>query len=87
MPPFKLENQEGSPVKVGENLITPISQNFTLTIPGFSGGLIWNRPVAVRVQTADGHEQKLPVPDVTRLILLGILGFSALVALLSLWRK
>lgn len=87
MPPFSLETHEGKPIQVGQNLITPISQTFQLTIPGFTGGLIWNRPVAVRVKTTDGQEQNLPVQDVTRLVLLGILGFSLLVALLSISRK
>lgn len=87
MSPFSLENLEGKPIKVGENLITPISQSFQLTIPGFTGGLIWNRPVAVRVQATNGQEQVIPVQDVTRLVLLGILGFTLLVALLSLSRK
>jgi hypothetical protein len=87
MSPFRLENQEGKPIKAGETLITPISQSFQLTVPGFTGGLIWNRPVGIRVQTANGQEQQIPVQDVTRLVLLGILGFSLLVALLSLSRR
>jgi hypothetical protein len=87
MSPISLENQEGQPIKVGETLITPISQNLRLTFPNFSGGVIWNRPVAVRVQTADGGEQQIPVQDVTRLAIIGIFGFSLLIALLSLTRK
>ncbi|MFZ6026699.1 MAG: hypothetical protein ACOYYS_03200 [Chloroflexota bacterium] len=87
MSPFRFENKEGQPVKVGGHLVTPISQNLQITVPGFSGGLVWNRPLAVRVQTADGQQQRIPVPDVTRLVLLAIMGFSLLLALIAVSRK
>lgn len=86
MSPFSLENQEGMPIKVGKKTITPIVQTFQFAVPGFNGGLIWNRPLAVRVQDPDGQVLNLPVQDFTRLILLGILGFSLLVALIS-WKR
>jgi hypothetical protein len=45
--------------------LTPEAQAVTLRLPGAHGGLVWNRPVAVRVQGPDGTVT-LPVPDVTR---------------------
>lgn len=36
-----------------------------LTARGASGGLVWNRPVAVHVRDASG-ESRLPIFDVTR---------------------
>lgn len=63
---LSIENQAGKPIKAGTRRITPFAQVVRLDIPGWNGGVIWNRPHAVLVQEADGSEQVLPVPDLTR---------------------
>lgn len=69
-----IENQAGLPVQAGTNRILPFTQVVRLQIPGLKGGLVWNRPVAVLVQAADGSEETLAVPDVTRQAQLTFLG-------------
>jgi len=49
-----------------------MARSFLLRLPGESGGLVWNRPVAVRVD--EGAETRLlRITDPTRRIQLGIL--------------
>ena len=65
----------GDPVTVGDVTVTPQSQALTVRLP--FGGFVWNRPVAVVVEQGGAHTvERLPVVDVTRLIQLGLLGFS-----------
>jgi hypothetical protein len=71
----KLENRAGVPITAGAQRIRLTSQTLRIKIPGWSnGGLIWNRPVSVTAQNADGEEQTVPIADVTRIVLLAILG-------------
>ena len=58
--------KEGSPLKVGDQTITVISRALRWTWPMGFGGIVWNRPVAVKIQTASGVEHVLPVVDETR---------------------
>jgi len=79
MPQIGFEIQRGEPVTAGGIQVTPLTKTFKLPIPTISGGLIWNRPFAVEVRTADGNEWSLPVPDVTRraqiaLLAMGLIG-------------
>ena len=74
MPILTIENQAGSPIQAGTNRILPFSQVVRLQIPGIKGGLVWNRPVAVLVQAADGSEETLDIPDITRQAQLTFLG-------------
>jgi hypothetical protein len=76
MPFFTIETMPGETVQAGANKITPFSQAIKLTLPRSMGGLIWNRPVSVLVQGADGSEQVLPVVDVTRIAQLALLGIG-----------
>jgi hypothetical protein len=81
------ETHEGKPITVGEQKITVISRALRLQIPNLPVGLVWNRPSAVRVQTAGAGEVTLPVVDETRryqilLLALGIAGSLLLSALL-----
>lgn len=61
-----IENRAGTPIQAGGRRITPFSQVVMLKIPGFTGGVIWNRPHAILVQEAGGTETVLPVTDITR---------------------
>jgi len=74
MPILTIENQAGDPIQAGANRIVPFSQAVRLQIPGLQGGLVWNRPVSVLVQAADGGEQVLAIPDPTRQAQLTFLG-------------
>jgi hypothetical protein len=59
--------EESKPILVGGQKISFISRALRLAVPqGGFGGVIWNRPVAVRVQTEGGAEHILPVVDETR---------------------
>jgi hypothetical protein len=85
---FRIETLTGQPVRVKDAELRVRSQVLQLRLPGISGGLIWNRPVAVLVRTADGQDQILPVQDVTRTAVLALLVFSfAGTFLLMLFRR
>ncbi len=51
--------------------ISPVAQVLRLT-PFPQSGLIWNRPIGVRVQPPQGAPQYLPIYDLTRIIQIGI---------------
>ena len=78
--------QEGIPLKVGDQTITLVSRALRwLPMQGF-GGVVWNRPVAVKIRTVSGVEHILPVVDETRrrqamLVALGLAG-AVLISLL-----
>jgi hypothetical protein len=65
---------EGPPYQAGELTITPISRALVIQLPGWLGGLTWNRPAGVRVSAPGQPDQTLPVRDVTRMAVWGILG-------------
>jgi hypothetical protein len=74
--------QEGQPLKVGDQTITVVSRALRwMPMMGF-GGVIWNRPVAVKIQTASGVEHVLPVVDETRRRQIAILFFGLVGAVL-----
>ena len=65
----------GNPVTMGDVRVTPQSQSLAVRLP--LGGFVWNRPVAVLVERGGSLAvERIPVVDVTRLIQLGLLGFS-----------
>ena len=77
---------EARPVFTGDQIVTVISKTLKLQVPGMPVGLVWNRPTAVRVQTAGSGEVTLPVVDETRQlqILLLALGIAGSI-LISAW--
>ncbi len=58
--------QEGEPQQVGDQTITVVSRALRWTWPTGFGGIVWNRPVAVKIRTASGVEHVLPIVDETR---------------------
>jgi hypothetical protein len=78
----KIENRAGHPIQAGEIQIIPITQSIKAQPPGFWGLLLWNRPTAVVVRTADGQEKVLPVQDITRYTQLILMGIGVLGSLL-----
>ena len=79
MPQIRFEIKRGETVFTGGTQVTPLTKTLCILVPGITGGLIWNRPFAVEVRTADGEEWSLPVQDVTRqaqiaLLVMGLIG-------------
>jgi hypothetical protein len=80
---------EARPVLAGDQIVTVISKALRLQVPGMPIGLVWNRPYAVRVQTAGAGEVTLPVVDETRrlqILLLG-LGIAGSILISTLLRR
>ena len=75
---ISIKKSSGSPIEAGNMKLTPISQAVLIRTPGQANGLVWNRPVAVGVQTPGEEMQVLPVYDHTRLAQMLILGAGLL---------
>jgi len=70
---LQIETRSGTPLTWNGARIIPFSRSVTIRIPGWQGGLIWNYPTSVWVQTPEGKEQVLPVQDITRQVILALL--------------
>ena len=82
-----IETLTGQPVRLKDIQLRVRSQVVQLRLPVASGGLIWNRPIAVLVRTPDGQDQILPISDVTRTAVLALVGLCfASAFLLMLFR-
>ena len=84
---LRIKTLTGQPLNVKDRQVRLRSQVVQLRFPFIHGGLIWNRPVAVLVRTADGQDQILPVPDVTRTVVLMMLLPVAGIFLLRFFRR
>ncbi len=71
------------PIPVGDLKITVRSRALLIRFPGASGGVIWNRPIAVSVYKPDGGIVRLPVRDVTRLVQVLCLAVALLALVIS----
>jgi hypothetical protein len=87
MPAITYQEYTGEPIPATGLTITPIHKVLKIVPPGFNGGLVWNRPVAVRISSEDGKEQVVAVQDITRLAILFIAVFGLVFALIKLNRK
>jgi hypothetical protein len=85
---LRIETLTSQPLRVKDAQLRVRSRVVQLRLPMVNGGLIWNRPAAVLVRTPDGQDQTLPVPDVTRSVVLalGLLCFASTL-LLRLFRR
>jgi hypothetical protein len=81
---MRIETRSGEPISSGNLTLVPFSQSIRFKFPFWIGGVIWNRPVSVLVQGADGQETVLPVPDVTRQVQISLLTAS-LFSVLFFW--
>jgi hypothetical protein len=79
------ETKAGKPIQAGGTTIVPFANSIRVRMPFVKGGLIWNRPVSVAVQTAQGQEYILPVQDVTRQILIALFGATLISSMLILF--
>jgi hypothetical protein len=88
MSAFSNQKIQGEAIHQGNLQIIPVSTALKLTIPGQHGGLIWNRPTAIKVIHPNGQNQIIPVADVTRQAILFIaaigLGFALIASLVKL---
>jgi hypothetical protein len=80
---IRAETKAGDPIVVGDTTVTPMARSFTLRLPGRAGGLVWNRPLAVVVQSGNGDKRTLPVLDTTRQAQLRLFGACLILALLT----
>lgn len=67
------EVRTGETRRLGDLEITPQSNVFSVRGRAGHFGLIWNRPRSVIVRTGDGQETIMPVRDITRYIIWGML--------------
>lgn len=77
-----VEEHTGENIRSGDLVITPISKVLKIKPTGFSGGLIWNRPIAIRVQRG-AEERVLAIPDITRQVILTLALFSIVFAVIA----
>jgi hypothetical protein len=77
----------GPPVEAAGRRLQPVARAWELRLPAGRGGLVWLRPVAVRVGESDGEDEgaawTVAVRDPTRrgqlaLLALGLLAFFVL---------
>ena len=81
--PLTFQYLLGQPIKSGNRTITPISKSWRYQLPGQLTRVSWDRPSSVLVQYGN-EEVIIPVPDITRRLILTILG-AGLGAILILW--
>ncbi len=77
--PLSQRDLASEPVVVGPTQVTPVMREHALRWPG--GGLLWRRPVALRVHT-EGHAYQVPILNVTRRAICAAIATGALFALL-----
>ena len=72
---LRIDTLTSAPIPTPDAQVYIRSQAVQVRIPAIHGGLIWNRPVASVVRTADGQEKVIPILDITRLVLFVLAGF------------
>lgn len=77
--PLTQRDLAGEPITVGPTQVTPVMREHALRWPG--GGLLWRRPVALRVRT-EGRAYQVPILNVTLRAILAAVGVGVLFALL-----
>jgi hypothetical protein len=87
---IQVEQRTGAPIEDAHGrTIVPVARAVIVRLPGSAGGLVWNRPVEVRVEEPD-RARRLPVHDVTRQVQFRLLGLAAAwlaLVLLLRWRR
>jgi hypothetical protein len=82
MPVIETEIKTGESWQIGDLELTPMTRVLKVKVPGYHAGLVWNRPKAVVVRTADGEEQVIPVTDFTRIAIWAMLAGGLLGAIM-----
>lgn len=73
----RVETQHGTPVSTERGVISPVSQAIFVRFP--FGGYVWNRPIAIEVQTEYGVD-RLRIRDVTLMAQLSLYMFAFIAA-------
>lgn len=81
------EIQSGETVLLRDASITTFFQTIRFNPPGFPFRFIWKWPVSLLITNPDGKETVIPIQDVTRQIILGILGCSLMFWLITRLQK
>jgi hypothetical protein len=76
----QLKGGVGQAVTVGDVTVTPLSQALVIRLP--FGSFVWNRPTAILVDRIGGTE-RLPIVDVTRILVWGLFGIGLAAAILG----
>ncbi len=78
---FHAETRSGTPILYGPHLLTLRTWVVRVTLPWMPGGLIFNHPYAVTVETGAEPARTLPIINVNRLAQVSIftLGLLAIV--------
>ena len=77
---FQVQTGVAPPVTVGDVTVTPQFQAVIIRLP--IGGFVWNRPTALLVEQ-NGQTTRFPIRDITRILLLWLLGFSLVLSIVS----
>jgi len=77
---IQLETQWGKPIRIDDRRIIVQSRALQIRVPGLNSAFVWNRPVSVLVQYADGRDHILPVRDGTRLAQLRLFVYAVVSA-------
>ena len=78
---FQVQTVSGQKVAVESVTVTPQSQALIVRLP--IGGFVWNRPTAILVEQGE-TAKRFPIVDITRILQLGLLGFSLVLSIVSL---
>lgn len=77
------ETKPSNPNRVRGMLITPFFHSVIINLPGFPIFLVWKRPVSIHIADSRQNETVIPIQDVTRNIILGVLASSILFWLIT----
>jgi hypothetical protein len=80
----QLKTVQNSPVEAGGVRLTPESQILSVRLP--FGGFVWQRPTAVVLEQAGRATRRVPIVDLTRLALIGVV-LATLVAFIATSRQ
>ena len=88
-PLLRIETLTSPPITIPDAQVYIRSRLVQLRFPAVSGGLIWNRPVAIVVRRLNGQTKIVPILDLTRIVWLALAGicFTGVVTLLFPRRK
>ncbi len=77
---FLHQTESGSPIAVGNYRIIPVSRAYRVTLPRAAGSLVWNRPLAARIERDGESDLVIPIHDVTRIAQVRLIAGSLITA-------
>jgi hypothetical protein len=82
--PLNSEYQAGQEVQYGKWTILPFAKTWHWRSPGGHQAIVWNRPASLWVRSETGDEEIIQIPDMTRRVVLSLVGVC-LGAVLVVW--